>query len=149
MLPFSIDRLLLEMQEEMDIISRDLVNRKFRFCNSFEKELDLEPSEYSQMIFDYIFNLFHFKNALGTDFKKYLEEFKDLDFNNNYSISNYLNGGINIDGSFRPGKYMEFVMKYKQYFMDYFGFNHEDPLYIQRKFNDNKSSLIQKLMEYS
>ena len=138
MLPFTIDNMILDMFYEMDEISKNIVKYKYKFCIDLEKELSLDVSEYSQNIFDYLFNLMFFKKAFTReDLRKYLNEFKGLDFKNISEVSSY----INI-------KYGEFVIKYKNYFMDYFEFSHEDPLYIQRKIHDKKNHVYEKMLSY-
>ncbi len=138
MLPFTIDKLIMDMDDDMDTISHNIIEWKHQFCVNFERELDLEVGDYSQSVFDYLFNLYFFKKAFGkVEFKRYLEEFKDINFRNSFQACNYISQ-----------KYMEFIVLYKKHFMDYFGFNHEDPLYIQRKIDKDKSGMRQKIMEY-
>ena len=138
MLPFSVDRMILEMRHDMDAISHDIIKHKFNFCNAFEKELGLGASEYSQTVFDYLFNLFFFKKAFGdADFKRLIEDVHDLDFQNPQQTCAYISA-----------KYSDFLVVYHKYFMDYFGFNHQDDLYIARKINDNRETFRRKLLEY-
>lgn len=138
MLPFSIERLIMDMEYDISSISTDLIRCKFKFCTEFEKELSLQANEYSQTVFDYLYNLFFFKKAFGEiKFKKYLEQFKDIDFRNPSSVCGYVSK-----------MYQVFLVSYKEYFMDYFGFNHEDPLYIQQKIDQNRSAFREKILEY-
>lgn len=138
MLPFSIDKLLLDLKHDMDVIKTDFVKHKYQFCVLFEKELFLEVGDYAQTVFDYAFNLFFFKRAFTReDFKMYLEEFKDLNFMNSNVVCSYISA-----------QYMKFIIIYKKYFMDYFGYNHEDNLYIARKIEADRKGTIQKILEY-
>jgi len=138
MLPFTVDKILMDMNHEMDDISKNIVKWKYKFCLDFERELQLEPSEFSQTVFDYIFNLYFFRKAFGKlDFKRYVEDLKDLNFLNTAKTCEYINK-----------KYGEFIIVYKKYFMDYFGLSHEDPLYIERKFHDNRAEMRNKILEY-
>ena len=138
MLPFSVDKLIMDMSHDMDIIKHDIINRKHSFCVSFEKELSLQVGDYSQSVFDYVYNLFFFKQAFKKEeLKRLVEEFKDMNFLNSANTCQYISK-----------KYLEFIVIYKKHFMDYFGFNHEDPLYMHRKIQANKSDIIQKLLEY-
>lgn len=70
-------------------------------------------------------------------FRKNLEDFKDMDFRNAAKTCNYI-----------ESKCMELVLSHRTYFFDFFGFKHEDPLYITRKMMDNKSAIRQKILEY-
>ena len=138
MIPYSVDKLILNMIEDMDTIKKDIVPWKFNFCNEFEKELDLEMGEYSQSVFDYVFNLFFFKQAFGKDgLKKKIDEIRDLNFYNSQQTCEFFSK-----------QYLEFIILYKKHFMDYFGFSHDDPLHIQRKIDSSKGSIGQKLLEY-
>lgn len=137
-LPFCVDKIMMEMKHDMAQISKDIVKHKYKFCCDFEKELGMEPSEYSQAIFDYIFNLYNFKKAFGEEsFRKNIEEFKDINFLNASLASSYINN-----------KYREFITVYKTYFMDYFGLKYEDDYYIAKKIHDNRKDFKQKLLEY-
>lgn len=148
MLPFTIDRLIMDMNHNIIEISKDIIKWKYKFCCDFEKEMDLESSNYSETIFDYIFNLFYFKRAFKEgELKKYVEEFKDLDFQRPTMIYEYLNGKTE-NGFYHAGQYAKMIVLYKNCFMDYFGFMHEDQLYIQRKIDSNKINMREKLMEY-
>jgi hypothetical protein len=138
MLPFSVDKMMIEMNHNMEIIKNDTIKWKFKFCNDFEKEMKIEVGEYSHSVFDYLFNLFLFKQAFDKeDFRKYVQEFKNMDFKNAQITCRYISE-----------KYNEFVIKYKKHFMDYFGFKHEDPLYMQRKIESNRKEIYQKMVEY-
>lgn len=138
MIPNSISKMIVDMKHDMTSISNNIVKWKYKFCVDFEKEMDIEPSNYSQSIFDYLFNLFFFKKAFSElDFKKYLNEFKELNFRDIFDVSDYI-----------KKKYQEFIIKYKTFFMDHFGFKHDDPMYIERKIQDNKKQTVQKLLEY-
>ena len=64
MLPFTIDRIIMDMNHNMKDIVNDIIPWKYKFCNDFETELGLETSEYSQSVFDYLFNLFYFTPQL-------------------------------------------------------------------------------------
>ncbi len=137
MLPFSVDKMIMEMRHNIEDIKHNIIKYKYSFCCEFEKELGIGASEYSQTIFDYLFNLFYFKQAFGDNFKKYVQEFKDVNFKSAVATCNYISS-----------KYQEFIVIYKQHFFDYFGFKHEDPLYITRKIHDNRKNVREKLMEY-
>lgn len=138
MLPFTIDRLILSMDEEIEEISKNIMPYKFKFCTEFENELGMDPSEYSQSVFDYVFNLYFFSKAFDkVTFKRYLDELRGLNFLNPAETCDYISK-----------KYLEFIFSYKKYFMDYFGFNSEDPYYIQRKMQANRSEITRKLVEY-
>ena len=139
MLPFSVDNMILEMRHEMDKISSNIVKYKFKFCNEFEKELNLEIGEYSHNVFDYLFNLFYFKKAFGdVEFRKLVEEFKDMNFLDIQTTCAYFNM-----------KYQYFIIAYKKHFLDYFGFKNDDPALIQRKMDSNKNEILDKLLRYN
>ena len=126
------------MNYDFKDVEKNIVKYKYNFCCDFEKEMDFDVSEYSQGIFDYLFNLFKFKKPLGElVFKKNLDEFKGMNFKNPSELNDYI-----------KNKYPQLIMANKQYFMDYFGFKHEDPLYMSRKIDANKDQFRQKLMEF-
>jgi hypothetical protein len=138
MLPFSVDRLLIAMSNDFDLVKKDIVSYKFNFCNEFEKELNLEVGEYSQLVFDYIFNLYNFRQAFGRDeFRSLIEDVKDMNFSNHSTISDYVSL-----------KYKSFLTIYQKYFMDYFGFKHADPLYMSRKIEGNREEIRGKILTY-
>jgi hypothetical protein len=150
MLPFIVEKLMMDFTHEMKDIKKDLPKKKYSFCLDFQREMNGVGFDYATMIFDYLFNLYFFRHAFGSkEFKNLIEDFKDQDFLKPHLVKEYLYGKKDEQGQIiTMGQYYALVVKYKTHFMNYFGFNHDDPLYVARKIHDEKKPMRQKLMEY-
>lgn len=139
MLPFTVDKMLMSMRDNMEHIKSNVIKYKFDFSNDFVKELKLQGSiEYADTVFDYIYNLFFFKKAFGpVAHKKYVEELKDQDFRHPPRTCAYISN-----------KYASILIIYKKYFMDYYGFTNDDPQNWARKIAANRSTIIEKVLNY-
>lgn len=113
MTPFSIQNLI---QDFIGLNSIDLVATKFRFCNDFEKELNLPNGDYSESIFDFLFNFFNNKKFFSDHkFKEIRGILLDVDYLNFSEVKTLINS-----------IYSEIIVKGKDYFLGIMGINKFD-----------------------
>lgn len=138
MIPRCIDRMILTLKHGVKDVEKNLVAHKYGFGVDMTREMGGGDIGYYDTIFDYIYNIYHFRKAFtDLDFKKYIEEFKDMDFRKASQVCSKISENYTL-----------FLVSYKKFFMDYYGFNHEDPLYITRKISDNRNDFKEKLLNY-
>ncbi len=136
--PRCIDRLMLTLKHDVKEVEKEVIKHKYAFGIEMIRAMEGGDVTYYDAIFDYLFNLFYFRKAFSdVDFKKYIEEFKDMDFRKPAQVCAKINDN-----------YMLFVASYKGFFMDYYGFNNEDPLYMSRKIEGNRREFKEKMLNY-
>lgn len=116
---------------------QSLVAEKFRFCTDFEKELNIGKGEYSEDIFDFVYNIYNFKKVYTpTRFRQLLSDFLDLKFLDFVDTKQFI-----------EGSYAEMVFLNRDYFYSIFKFDHDDPVYISTKFVENIKENHAKMIE--
>jgi hypothetical protein len=109
--PFCVQKLILKLKQDYSNAKKMELEEKAYFCNAFEKELSLPVSDYSEQVFDYIFNLFYSKNAFKfNEFQEYLDEVLSLDYKRTVFVAAFFNE-----------KYGKMVTIYPEFFAKHLG----------------------------
>ena len=85
MTPFSVQNLIQELNfRNKDF---DLISSQFKFCNSFEDEMNLPNGSYSENIYAMIYNLFEFKKSFSSHkFSQILDLITSLNYTNHQQV---------------------------------------------------------------
>lgn len=137
MSPFSVQNLCLSLKN-ISYIKSNLINEKYKFCMEFEKELDIPNGNYSEDVFDFIYNLYDNRRIFkDSRFTSILSDFISFNFLQFHDVMEYIS---NI--------YNEMIFLGKDYFFSIFKFDHEDSNYMNKKFKDNRAENIEKLLKH-
>lgn len=136
MTPFSVQNLLMSLSNIKDV-KDNIVEYKFNFCTEFEKELGLQSSKYSEDVFDFLYNIFDYKKVFKPiRFSQILSDIFDMDFKSFFVVKEYF-----------TNMYTEMVFLNRDYFFSIFKFDHSDPNYISKKFMENRTENLEKLIK--
>lgn len=136
MTPFSIQNLCMKMRN-IKSIKENITEEKYTFCIDFEKELGLQKGNYSEDLFDFIYNIHDYKKVfLGNRFNKMISDIFDMDFKNFFIVQEYISN-----------MYNEMVFLNRDYFFSIFKFDHDDPAYIGKKFMENRQDNYDKFIK--
>lgn len=137
MTPFSVQNLIMKLQN-MSNIKNNIVAEKFNFCVSFEQELGLQNSKYSEEVFDYLYNIHDYKRIFKPErFKQILTDIMDANFMDFSLVMQYINQ-----------MYQEMVYLNRDFIYELFNIKHEDPEHITLNFLKNKNQNIEKFLKH-
>lgn len=134
----SINNILYNLHHNLIHVKKNVMEYKLKFCNNFEEEYMMERGNYSEIVFDYLFNLYTYRKYIEPHlFKKIIDEFYSLDLKKSKEVGDYISK-----------KYIELLVLFKKNFMDHFRLNHDDELYIQRKIENKRDEFRDKLVNF-
>jgi hypothetical protein len=138
MTPYSIQNLLIKCGN-IKSVKDNIVEEKYNFCVSFEKEENAPKGYYPEEIFDFIYNIYDNRRVFRpADFNNIINDIFDMNFQNYLSVLDYIKEKYNL---------MAHLMK--DYFCKVFRIDTDDTEIIYRNFMDNlKENRIKLIKEF-
>jgi hypothetical protein len=134
---FCLQRLCLDLRN-FQTLDSNFSFFKYNFCIDFEKEIDIPKSQYSEDVFDFLYNIYNHKKVFkGNKFKQIQDDFLGLNFNKVIEVGNYIN---NI--------YTEMAFYNRDYFYEIFKFDDNDPKKIAESFGKNLQENYDKFLKH-
>jgi hypothetical protein len=132
MLPFSLQRLILELRNGTKNIN--VVQSKLKFCNEFEIELKIQSSRYAEDVYDFWYNIARLSKQIK-NFDTLYKTVKSWDYKDVHGTSEEINK-----------TYQVILSDNIELFYDIFGLTNSDPYYVTAMMEAKKKTIHSTLL---